>query len=581
MLIFKCKMCGGNLEIADNQGVATCEYCGTKQTLPKVDDETITNLFNRANRLRMHSEFDKAEEVYEKIINLDDTEAEAHWGIVLCKYGIEYVEDPVTYKRIPTCHRASYESVIEDNDYKAAIANADSIRKELYELEAKRIDAVQKDILRIVSNEKPFDVFICYKETDATGERTKDSVLAQDVYEELTDKGLRVFFARITLEDKLGTEYEPYIFAALNSAKVMLVIGTKNEHLEAVWVKNEWSRFLKLMKNDRSKNLIPCYVDMDPYDMPEALSHLQAQNLGKVGAMQDLVRGVRKLITSEIINNDSKFSSAEEQLIESLTNKAYDFIKLGDIKSANITLDNLYTYDSNNANYYVGRLLIKRNLTTIEQLADENNPFDKDEDFLNALKCAKKEFKTILLNYKDTQLYNYCFKIFKEERNINNLKNAISMTQRINVLESKEIEDKVATLVEDIENKIKKIKKNIKKTYKISSIVAICLAIVSLVVYYFLPSTQYKIGIDVLRKGDYKKAYNYLKDIDYIDSKDLTKALVLLLDNEIEERVTLKDIKHMYLAMKKIDYYENDIFEILSYKSDVEIEDSGENINVG
>ena len=42
MAVFKCKMCGGNLEVADNLGVATCEYCGTKQTLPKADDETIT-----------------------------------------------------------------------------------------------------------------------------------------------------------------------------------------------------------------------------------------------------------------------------------------------------------------------------------------------------------------------------------------------------------------------------------------------------------------------------------------------------------------------------------------------------------
>ena len=60
-----------------------------------------------------------------------------------------------------------------------------------------------------------------------------DSLKTEDIYEvlervvgKLTEKGYRVFFARITLEDKLGTEYEPYIFAALNSAKIMLVFGT-------------------------------------------------------------------------------------------------------------------------------------------------------------------------------------------------------------------------------------------------------------------------------------------------------------------------------------------------------------------
>ena len=72
-------------------------------------------------------------------------------------------------------------------------------------------------------------------------------MLAQDVYEALTAKGLKVFFSRITLEDKLGTQYEPYIYAALSSAKVMLAFGTTYEYYDAVWVKNEWSRYLKLM----------------------------------------------------------------------------------------------------------------------------------------------------------------------------------------------------------------------------------------------------------------------------------------------------------------------------------------------
>ena len=294
MAIIKCKMCGGDLEIAAGVTVAECEYCGTKQTLPKVNDEVVQNLFNRANNLRLKCEFDKAEQIYEKILQENDTEAEAHWGIVLCKYGIEYVEDPKTFKRIPTCHRTSYDAVATDADYLAAIENADAVQRSIYEAEAKAIDEIQKNILNIVKNEKPFDVFICYKETDENGNRTQDSVIANDIYYQLTQEGLKVFYAAITLEDKLGQEYEPYIFAALNSAKVMLVIGTKPQYFSAVWVKNEWSRFLKLMKADRSKLLIPCYKDMDAYDLPEEFSHLQAQDMSKIGFINDVVRGIKK-----------------------------------------------------------------------------------------------------------------------------------------------------------------------------------------------------------------------------------------------------------------------------------------------
>ena len=82
-----------------------------------------------------------------------------------------------------------------------------------------------------------------------------------------------VFFSRITLEDKLGTAYEPYIFAALNSSKVMVVLGTKPEYFNAVWVKNEWSRYLSLIKNGEKKILIPALQFCVIKKLP--LSHIQ------------------------------------------------------------------------------------------------------------------------------------------------------------------------------------------------------------------------------------------------------------------------------------------------------------------
>ena len=56
MSIFKCKMCGGTLEINKEQSVAICEYCGTKQTLPKFDNERRANLYDRANHFRRNND---------------------------------------------------------------------------------------------------------------------------------------------------------------------------------------------------------------------------------------------------------------------------------------------------------------------------------------------------------------------------------------------------------------------------------------------------------------------------------------------------------------------------------------------
>ena len=59
-MVFKCKICGGALEINENQSTAICKCCDTLQTLPKLDSEQRTNLFDRANHFRRNNEFDKA-----------------------------------------------------------------------------------------------------------------------------------------------------------------------------------------------------------------------------------------------------------------------------------------------------------------------------------------------------------------------------------------------------------------------------------------------------------------------------------------------------------------------------------------
>ena len=295
MAIIKCKMCGGALNITERSTVAECEYCGTTQTVPTADSEKKLTLFGRANRLRLACEFDKAAGVYESIVAEFPEEAEAYWGLVLCRYGIEYVDDPHSGRKIPTCHRSSFDSVMEDSDFEQALENADVAARKVYREEAKAIEELRKGILEVSGKEEPYDIFICYKETDENGERTIDSVIAQDVYDALTEKGYRVFFSRISLEDKLGAEYEPYIFAALNSAKVMLAFGTDYEYYNAVWVKNEWSRFLALIAAGQKKTLIPCYKGIDAYDMPKEFQRLQAQDMGKVGAIQDLLRGIDKI----------------------------------------------------------------------------------------------------------------------------------------------------------------------------------------------------------------------------------------------------------------------------------------------
>ena len=371
MSVIKCKMCGGDLELIEGSSVAVCAYCGSQQAVPAADNEKKLTLFARANRLRLACEFDKAAGVYESIVADFPEEAEAYWGLVLCRYGIEYVDDPATGKKIPTCHRSSFDSVMEDSDFEQALENADAVARRVYRDEAKGIEELRRGIVEVPGKEPPYDIFICYKETDENGERTVDSVIAQDVYDALTEKGYRVFFSRISLEDKLGTEYEPYIFAALHSAKIMLAFGTDYEYYNAVWVKNEWSRYLQLMTKDKSKHLIPCYKGIDAYDMPKEFAKLQAQDMGKVGAMQDLLRGVDKIMSGNSSAAAQPPQAATNATAESLLKRAQMFLEDKDSKLATEYAQKVLDINPECADAYMVLLLATWGIGTWEEAGSE------------------------------------------------------------------------------------------------------------------------------------------------------------------------------------------------------------------
>ena len=427
-MIFKCKMCGGTLDVKEGQSIAECEFCGTKQTIPVIDNEKSFNLHNRANALRLRNEFDKAIIVYENILTDNPDDAEAHWGLLLCKYGIEYVDDPLTGKKIPTCHRTQFDSVFSDPDYKAAIKNADVLAREVYETEAKEIDGIQKHILEISQKEERFDVFICYKESDETGRRTIDSVIAQDLYSALTQKGYKVFFSKITLETKLGEMYEPYIFAALNSAKVMLVIGTKEAYFNAVWVRNEWSRFIKIMERDHDKYLIPCYKDMDAYDLPMEMASFQAQDMGKIGFLQDLLYGIDKLFgkTARPVKVEEKPTAVIQNGVNysALLERAQILIEDGDTKKADSLLEKVLNNDPKNAKAYFYKLLIDLNVKSADELNNFTRRISDEPNYIKACRYADAAMKAELDGYssrieenikrqKQEELYERCIKLYK------------------------------------------------------------------------------------------------------------------------------------------------------------------------
>ncbi len=389
MSVFQCKMCGGALNVTEGMTICECEYCNTKQTVSHIKDVQQKNMINRANHFRQHGEFDKALEIYERILDSCSDDPDIYWSIVLCNYGISYVDDPGTNKKIATCHRTKYESVLKNSDYHNVLRYSSEEQAEYYKQQAEYIDSIQKGILEISSKEKPYDVFICYKETDENGERTPDSVIAQDIYERLVKEGFRVFFARITLEGKLGKAYEPYIFSALATSKAMLVVGTKPEYMNSTWVKNEWSRYISMMRNDDSKSIVPVYKDMNPYDMPDELSFLQSQDMAKIGAIQDLIYGIRKLTgkkNSQVSSNSHSNHSSNVNDLTRMLDRINILLEDGSFNKALNQCEKVLDLDTYNGEAFLYKLFAEVQVRNWSELEKSNIVFDEFTSYKLACK---------------------------------------------------------------------------------------------------------------------------------------------------------------------------------------------------
>lgn len=323
LVAMKCPMCGGEVTLSSDMKIGKCEYCGSPVIVSK-NMGKIGNLYNLATFYRQTNEFDRSIETYKDILKEDSEDAEAYFGLAMSKYGIEFVEDPKSHERVPTFHRTKEKSILIDPDYIKALEYADLECRSYYQTQGQKIALIQNEIIKSANTASGFDVFICYKESDESGNRTEESTIGQELYYELKKLDIKTFFARLTL--KPGEEYEPVIFSALRTAKVMLVLGCNPQNYNSVWVKNEWSRFLELRENDHSKTIIPCYKNCSPYELPKELTSFQALDISKIGFLQDVVSGIQKIVNSD---TDRQQTTGTNSDINRLCKNARTFYELG------------------------------------------------------------------------------------------------------------------------------------------------------------------------------------------------------------------------------------------------------------
>lgn len=367
MITFECKQCGAPVEADEKQTTAVCRYCNLLQTFDP-NQELHNKLMTHANKLRREMEYDRAMELYDGMLKEDPENAEVHWGKVLCRFGVAYVTDPKTGKNIPTCNRMSEISVFADPDYQDCIESASLEARMFYEEDAKKIEKLRKTYFDVIQKLTPYDVFISFKDTDGDV-RTRDSALAEELYRLLTDQGYRVFFSRISLKDVVGEDYEPYIYAALQSARVMLVVGTTPRYIEAVWVKNEWSRYLRLVSMEPEKRLlIPLIREMRTDELPKELQAFEGYDLGNWRFRDSLLLKVAEFCNRKTVLTREKRSAegGKDQRVhiitaENLFKRAEFEIEAGNMEKAGEMVERGLDLDPENSSGYWQQLVVYTN----------------------------------------------------------------------------------------------------------------------------------------------------------------------------------------------------------------------------
>ena len=312
--VIRCGVCGAALSGSGN--TYTCEYCGnvSHRGNPALEDELAT-----ANALRECSRFDEAQAMYKQIVKKykEHDLSEVYWNLLLCEQRVMF-ETNERGEHFPSFYAIVSDDVTDSPYYECALSQAMKHapdRIAIFEKMAEKMASAKQLYARIRESEKPFDVFVCFKKSkmDGSGAQTPDTELANDLYNEFC-KSYKVFFSERTLRDVSVRDYEPNIYYALYTAKVMLLLCSKKEYLEAQWVKNEWSRYAAFAQNPATgKTIIPIFLEkFTPEDLPAVLQGYQGLKDNR-HLFTDLEGTLRKILKPVDVEDMMKKMLEEQQ----------------------------------------------------------------------------------------------------------------------------------------------------------------------------------------------------------------------------------------------------------------------------
>ena len=398
-----CYFCGNNKLVEEKNGTYKCLSCGNisfeecfwcKSThLDIVSDNkykckscgninyklTDNDKFIMASTYIARYNYEKADRIYQELSESTDikTKIQALYGRLLAFFGVTYIKD-FNGSLVVTNYRPEFSSITECSYYKDII---NSQYKDEYINKLNELDTEYKRIKLELDKGNKYDIFICTKISLKTKENpniegyTQDSKYANILYDELTKKGLKVFYSDKVLS---GIDYDAQIYSALMRSEKMLIISSDREYLESAWVQSEWERWINFIKEDvKGKDSLYLFVPNNtPIELPLKLEKTQkftdtlelVNRLTKNNVNETQIKAETKNKPKERLEKEiSKMKEREKVNIEKAVEKERDRIKS----------------------------ILKSGEKSFENESSENKNLESKEDSLHKIKLLFLKTKTL------------------------------------------------------------------------------------------------------------------------------------------------------------------------------------------
>lgn len=421
--IKKCGCCNAPFDaewkVRDENDNFICPYCGNVNfTKDDRCEEELNKIYYQLDNLQ----FDTAASNLDELRMKYPKSSKVYFLSVLAENAVCYTEDKGnTGHFIPTLNDLPPRDLMESSFAKKALELAESTTvKDQYLETFNYIETKRKEILEEANKqENHYDIFISTKVTelndndrevlDGNGnpKESKDCAFARELYNILREENpkQRIFFSQSyeATTKMTGNKYENVIYAALHSAKILILVGESRKHIASRWVRNEWMRYKRIKdRSDASskdeRHMVLVTHDLVETDLPRELQGYQFIRFTAASGIQ-------------ILQNYIKNCFKEGRFGEKITARSFD-----DAGVEAIEVKEIEEMDNSGRKVLVDHVEqvsedIKDEIECYENQLDPSRKYTREEAFRNLEDLLEREPDAYqarkLLLLKGTNYYHF------------------------------------------------------------------------------------------------------------------------------------------------------------------------------